>query len=102
MYKLSGMMRFGVKTEYRQFAGLSPYACGQLGMSGEKEHYSGWTIKGEVREDWFKWTQEFYAHHEIFGDLWGDYNGTVYAYSQKAYNHFYENHPPIFFDSRDI
>lgn len=66
------------------------------------ENDSGWTIAGEILEDYFEWVREFEATHPDFGRVWGDFQIEVYADSQEAFEHFYENHPPDEWDYWDI
>ena len=63
---------------------------------------SGWIIEGKEKEDYYTWVNYFEAYHSNFGYVWGDFEDTVYASSEKAYNHFYENHKPIYWDYGDI
>lgn len=66
------------------------------------ENSSGWTIRGEVHEDYYEWVNEFEAVHPDFGRVWGDYEDEVHAKSKKAFEHFYKNHPPDVWDYGDI
>jgi len=63
---------------------------------------SGWTVTGEIHEDYFEWVNEFEAHHPDFGRVWGDFENEVYADSKEAFEHFYENHSPCEWDYWDI
>lgn len=63
---------------------------------------SGWIIRGEIKEDYYKWVNEFEAFHLYYGKVWGDFEGKVYASSEEAYEHFVENHPPTEWDYWDI
>ena len=63
---------------------------------------SGWTIEGQIHEDYFEWVNEFEATHPDFGRVWGDFEDVVYADSEKAFEHFYENHSPSSWDYYDI
>lgn len=65
-------------------------------------HPSGWTIVGEVHEDYFEWVNEFEASHPDFGRVWGDFEEEVFADSQEAYDHFFAHHPPHEWDYWDI
>ena len=73
-----------------------------LNPSDLGENTSGWTIKGDVHEDYFEWVNEFEAFHPDFGRVWGDFENEVYADSEEAFEHFYENHPPEYWDYWDI
>lgn len=66
------------------------------------ENASGWTISGNVIEDYYEWINEFEAFHPSFGKVWGDYENKVYADSEEAFEHFYKNHPPKEWDYSDI
>ncbi len=63
---------------------------------------SGWTIAGEVHEDYYEWVNSFEATHPDFGRVWGDYEDEVHADSEAAFEHFYKNHPPQPWDYWDI
>ena len=63
---------------------------------------SGWTITGEVHEDYYTWVNEFSAAHPIFGIVSGDFESKVYATSKKAYNDFIKHHPSEQWDYGDI
>lgn len=67
-----------------------------------KTHPSGWTITGEVHEDYYYWVNEFSATHPVYGFVNGDFESKVYASSKEAYEHFVENHPPEEWDYHDI
>lgn len=63
---------------------------------------TGWTIEGEIHEDYYTWVNEFKATHPDFGLVWGDFEKSVMAYSQEGYEHFLKNHPPESWDYYDI
>jgi phytoene dehydrogenase-like protein len=65
-------------------------------------HASGWTITGEVHEDYYEWVNEFEAVHPELGRVWGDFEKEVHADSEAAFEHFYENHKPQSWDYGDI
>jgi len=65
-------------------------------------HDSGWTISGEIKEDYYEWVNEFEANHPVYGKVWGNFESTVYATTESAYQHFIENHPPKEWDYADI
>ena len=67
---------------------------------GASEH--GWSIEGEIHEDYYTWVNEFEAKHPTLGRVWGDFEGQVFADSEEAFKDFYENHPPDAWDYRDI
>ena len=63
---------------------------------------SGWTIEGEIHEDEFFWVNEFKATHPIYGCVCGNFEKTVYATSEEAYNHFFINHEPQLWEYENI
>ena len=63
---------------------------------------SGWAISGEICEDYYEWVNDFEATHFDLGWVRGNFEDTVEASSQEAYDHFYENHTPDVWDYRDI
>lgn len=67
-----------------------------------RTHDSGWTITGEIHEDYFVWVNEFEATHPKFGRVWGDFEHTVYADSEEGFQHFWEHHEPEAWDYHDI
>lgn len=68
----------------------------------EKTHESGWTICGEVVEDYFHWVNEFSATHKKYGKVYGDFEKSVFADSEEGFQHFWENHQPEEWDYMDI
>lgn len=68
----------------------------------EKTHPDGWTIKGEIHEDYYEWVNSFEATHPEHGKVWGDFENEVYADNEDGYNHFYTNHTPEAWDYQDI
>ena len=66
------------------------------------ENQSGWTITGEIHEDWYEWVNSFEAKHPEFGRVWGDFESEVYADSEEGYKHFWEHHEPYAWDYWDI
>ena len=73
---------------------LSPFDLG--------ENDSGWTITGQVVEDYYEWVNYFEAVHAAYGELKGDFEHEVTAESQEAYDHFIKNHPFAVWDYYDI
>ena len=67
-----------------------------------RTHYSGWTITGEVIEDYYTWVNKFKAEHPTFGVVEGDFEDEVIATSEAAFKHFYANHSPHQWDYDDI
>lgn len=67
-----------------------------------RTHADGWTITGEVHEDWVTWVNEFKAEHPLFGKVWGNFEERVFADSEEGFENFYENHTPEAWDYCDI
>ncbi len=65
-----------------------------------KTHDDGWTITGEIMEDYFVWV--FEATHSRFGRVFGDFEDVVYADSEEGFADFYEHHKPEDWDYGDI
>lgn len=63
---------------------------------------SGWTVEGEIHEDYFKWVNRFKATHPTYGVIEGDFNETVTAESEEAFNDFMKNHTPESWDFDNI
>ena len=70
------------------------------GAIGENE--SGWTIVGEIHEDYYEWVNYFEASHPDFGWVKGDFEDEVTASSKKAFDHFWKHHEPTQWDYQDI
>ena len=51
-------------------------------------HASGWTITGEIMNDYYSWINEFTATHPLYGKIKGNFETTVTADSEEALNHF--------------
>jgi hypothetical protein len=71
---------------------------GDLGFH-EKD---GWTIEGEVVEDWYEWVNDFTAFHPVYGRIEGNFETEVTAETQLALDHFLHHHPFIEWDYYDI
>lgn len=65
-------------------------------------HSDGWSISGAVVEDYYEWVNQFEAVHPVFGRVWGDFEGKVYADTEDGFNAFYAVHPPHYWDYGDI
>lgn len=65
-------------------------------------HDSGWTISGEIVEDWCKWVNAFEATHPELGWVKGDFEKEVTASSERAFEHFFSHHPPENWDYHGI
>ena len=80
-------------------------SCGGALTLGEGEigtHEDGWTIKGEIHEDYYTWVNEFEATHSKYGRVWGDFESEVYADTEEGFKDFFEKHPPQAWDYGDI
>jgi len=66
------------------------------------KHEDGWTIYGEVHEDYYEWVNDFVATHPEYGYVFGDFESEVYATTSEAFNDFYKNHKPYAWDYMDI
>jgi len=82
---------------------LSPeyVGCWEVGEH-TKTHDYGWTITGEVVEDYYYWVNKFSAEHPKLGKVWGDFEDEVFADSEEGFNDFYSNFPPEDWDYGDI
>lgn len=63
---------------------------------------SGWLITGQVTTDYYEWVEQFFAYHEDFGFVCGNFEQEVFADSQEAFDHFIDWHPPESWDYADI
>lgn len=63
---------------------------------------SGWTVTGDICEDYYEWVNDFEATHPVYGKIEGDFETEVTAESQKALDHFLEHHPYDEWDYWDI
>lgn len=67
-----------------------------------RKHKSGWTISGEIYEDYFTWVNDFTAEHPVFGKVCGNFENEVYADSEEGFADFWKNHKPVAWDYSDI
>lgn len=67
-----------------------------------RTHADGWTITGEVHEDYYAWVNDFEANHPQYGKVWGNFEHEVYADSEEGFAHFYAHHTPEAWDYQDI
>ena len=68
----------------------------------ERTHADGWTIKGQIHEDYYVWVNSFEAKHPKLGRVWGNFENIVHADSEEAFRDFYNNHTPHAWDYGDI
>jgi len=98
---LTDLTRFMFTTTGRDL-GFAPYMAITLDPKDLGSHESGWTIRGKVQEDYFRWVNEFEAVHPDLGRVWGDFEKKVHADTEAAFRHFYAHHPPREWDYHDI
>ncbi len=67
-----------------------------------RTHADGWTIEGDVHEDYFVWVNEFSASHPHHGRVWGNFENEVHADTEEGFQHFFKHHPPSAWDYYDI
>ena len=67
-----------------------------------KTHDSGWTITGDIHEDYYRWVNDFKAVHPTLGKVVGNFESEVKATSEEAFKHFWKNHTPNAWDYEDI
>jgi hypothetical protein len=67
-----------------------------------KTHPDGWTITGELQEDYFVWVNNFEAYHPTLGKVWGNFEAEVNADSEEGFADFYSKHHPEAWDYCDI
>lgn len=81
------------------------YKPGEKVKSGRYQRYhkeSGWTIDGQLYQDYYCWVEDFKASHPIYGTLEGDFNCEVTASSDEAWHDFLKHHPYDDFCPGDI
>lgn len=66
-----------------------------------RTHDDGWTITGEIHEDYYVWVNDFEATHPTLGRVWGNFEGEVKATSKAAFDHFWKHHEPEAWDYYD-
>jgi hypothetical protein len=67
-----------------------------------RTHADGWTITGEIHEDYYTWVNAFEATHPTLGRVWGDFENEVFADNDAGFAHFYKHHQPEAWDYGDI
>jgi len=67
-----------------------------------KKHKSGWTISGEVHEDYYTWVEEFSAKHDKYGEIIGNFNDFILVESEESLKHFLKHHPYEDWELKDI
>lgn len=66
------------------------------------ENKSGWLIRADVHEDYYKWVNYFEAFHMDYGVVYGDFEEGVYASTEEALEQFFKDHPFEDWDYWDI
>ena len=86
-----------------KFEGYASSPASTLSVDELGYNESGQLIQGEIAEDYYTWVNDFNAHHEDFGFLFGNFEDNVfYAESQEALTHFLASHKPQHWDYWDI
>lgn len=93
-------MRFEKK--YDSIVPFAHHGARTLSPADLGSHSSGWSISGDVQEDYYEWVNYFEATHPTLGWVRGDFEDLVQAKSKKAFEHFLLNHPPHEWDYWDI
>ena len=93
--------KFGIDFDSSGGALTLPSSYVSEGEDG-KTHKNGWTISGDVYEDYYLWVNKFEAVHPELGKVWGNFEDEVYADSEVGYRDFYENFSPEEWDYQDI
>ena len=61
-------------------------------------HDNGWTITGQIQEDYYSWVLEFVAFHPQYGMVWGNIDQEILATSEEAWLMFSREFPAEPFD----
>ena len=70
-----------------------------------RTHKNGWTISGQIVEDWVSWVPFITASHKNYGIIYGDFSEEIIVVSDnsdKALFHFLDNNMPLVWTSWDI
>jgi len=70
-----------------------------------RTHKNGWTISGQIVEDWVSWVPFITASHKIYGIIYGDFSEEIIVVSDnpdKGLFHFLDNNIPLVWTSWDI
>ena len=63
------------------------------------KHNSGWIIKGDISDDdHMTRVDDFSAKHPKFGEVFGNFNGTIYAEERESILKLLKSHPFMVFD----
>ena len=66
------------------------------GITYTRTHKDGWTISGEITEDWYEWVNNFEATKEDGSFVKGNFEYEITASSIKAVKDFLKNHAPSY------
>ena len=74
------------------------------GTKGRKKrtHESGWTISGDLHNEFYVWIEKFKACHPKYGRVFGNFEKIVEADSEEGFKHFWKYHPPEAWDYGDV
>jgi hypothetical protein len=67
-----------------------------------RTHDDGWTITGQIHEDYYLWVNDFEAIHPTFGKVSGNFESVVTADTEEGFADFYSKHTPEAWDYGDI
>ena len=65
-------------------------------------HGDGWTVTGEICEDYYNWVNYFTAIHDKYGKIEGNFEDSISAESVESLAHFLVHHPFDEWDYYDI
>lgn len=72
------------------------------GVTYTRTHSDGWTISGEITEDWYEWVNDFEATKDDGSFVKGNFEYEITASSIEAVKDFLKNHTPSYWDYWDI
>ena len=72
------------------------------GVAYTRTHKDGWTISGEITEDWYEWVNDFSATKNDGSFVKGNFEWEIQASSVEAVEDFIKNHTPSYWDYWDI
>jgi hypothetical protein len=70
-----------------------------------RTHKNGWTISGQIEEDWVSWVSFITAFHKSYGIIYGHFSEEIIVVSDnpdEALFHFLDNNTPLVWNSWDI
>lgn len=66
------------------------------------QNSSGWFVRADIQEDWYKWVNYFEAFHPDYGLVFGDFEQGVFASCERTLEQFIADHPYEDWDYWDI